>query len=191
MSESSANNMKKINIEQFSQIWTDNWRASQGCLPQIEHDCDYPSPCEVGQAKDGELISWQPVARSSTIDLNNINQALEFDLHPSVVELFCRQFSGNLSAQFDGNWLEIIQPWNEEDFERLQENLIAHHLMKRKLKQRPSSFIAVTDDDMLIISILNETGEVVLEPVGKEPSRVLAPDLGTFLAQLTPVMEQD
>ena len=43
-----------------------------------------------------------------------------------------------------------------------------------------------TDEEDFIISIDNDTGEVVLEQVGKRPSEVLAPNLAEFLAHLKP-----
>ena len=75
---------------------------------------------------------------------------------------------------------------SEEDFERLQQNLIGHLLMKQRLKQPPTLFFGLTDEDDFILSVDNASGEVVLEQVGKLPTRCLAPDLATFVDGLTP-----
>ncbi|MGP4763533.1 SecY-interacting protein Syd, partial [Klebsiella pneumoniae] len=67
----------------------------------------------------------------------------------------------------------------------LQQNIVAHVLMKRRLKQRETVFIAATDDDNYLISMLLSSGEVYLERVGAEVSDCLAADLGQFLQQLS------
>ena len=56
--------------------------------------------------------------------------------------------------------------------------------MKRKLKQAPSVFIGLTDQDDLLVTVLVETGEVCLEYVGKKPHYVLAKNLSEFIASL-------
>ncbi len=52
---------------------------------------------------------------------------------------------------------------SHHDFERLQQNLIGHILMKQKLKQAITLFFAVTDEDDIILSVNNNTGEVWAE----------------------------
>ena len=79
---------------------------------------------------------------------------------------------------------ELLQVWNEEDFERLQQNLIGHLLMKKRLKQAPTLFFALTDEDDFVLSVLNSTGEVVLEQVGRPPQKVISPSLPAFIATL-------
>ena len=63
--------------------------------------------------------------------------------------------------------------------------------MKRRLRQRDTLFFAVTDEDDFVLSVLNETGEVVLERVGKEPQEILATDLTSFLQSLKPQRYQN
>jgi len=46
----------------------------------------------------------------------------------------------------------------------------------------------LTDEEDFILTVVNESGEVALEQVGKEPSQILAPSLAAFLEQLTPTM---
>jgi SecY interacting protein Syd len=81
---------------------------------------------------------------------------------------------------------ELLQVWNEEDFERLQQNLIGHLLMKQRLKQSPSLFFGLTDEEDFILTVINDTGEVALEQVGKPAQEILAPTLAHFIAQLSP-----
>ncbi|WP_413699747.1 SecY-interacting protein Syd [Psychromonas sp. KJ10-10] len=78
--------------------------------------------------------------------------------------------------------------WNEDDFKMLQENMIAHFIMQKRLNKPASMFIASCSDEMQVISIVNETGEVQLETLGKKQEAILAPSLDVFLMQLTPVV---
>jgi len=59
-------------------------------------------------------------------------------------------------------------------------------LMKKRLKQAPTLFFALTDEDDFVLSVLNETGEVVLEQVGRPPKEIISPSLGDFIATLSP-----
>ena len=80
----------------------------------------------------------------------------------------------------------LEQELNPLSIERLQENLIGHIMMKRRLKQPATLFFALTDDDDYLISLDNSTGEVLLERVGKRAEQVLAPSMADFLSALTP-----
>ena len=54
--------------------------------------------------------------------------------------------------------------------------------MKQKLKQTPTLFFGLTDQEDLNLVVNNDTGEVCLEYVGKGPHEVLAKDLVAFLS---------
>jgi SecY interacting protein Syd len=89
-----------------------------------------------------------------------------------------------MTATFGGKACTLLQTWSEEDYLRVQENLIGHLVMKRRLKQSPTLFIATTDSELEVISVCNLTGEVVLEQLGTEKRSLLAPDLEQFIAEL-------
>jgi SecY interacting protein Syd len=85
--------------------------------------------------------------------------------------------------------LSLLFAWNKDDFERLQENLIGHILMKRRLKQEETVFFAVTDEEDMIISVDNASGSVWVERVGCKPHKQLSDSLAQFISQLTPVVK--
>ena len=151
-----------------------------------EYDTDWPSECVTKVVEDGELTSWQPTRQPDNVDFANLEEALEVELDPQLAVYFGRYYSDNLEATAKKGALTLLQVWNADDMERLQQNLIGHVLMKRQLRQPITLFFALTDEEDFIISIDNETGEVVLEQVGKRPSEVLAPNLAEFLAHLKP-----
>jgi SecY interacting protein Syd len=58
--------------------------------------------------------------------------------------------------------------------------------MKQKLKQAETIFFAVTDEEDMIISLDNISGEVWVERVGCKPHKKLSNSLVEFISQLTP-----
>lgn len=163
------------------------WQEQKQSLPRQRFEQDWISPCQVGDVKDGK-IEWKPVKREPSVDLSNIEQALEVQLHPSIVDFFCSAYADCIPCLFDGHPIDLIQVWNEEDFKLLQENMIAHFMMQKRLNKPASMFIASCSDEMQIISVLNETGQVQLETLGKGQEAVLAENLSEFLAMLEPVV---
>lgn len=176
---------------------------NQGLLTHFESD--WPSPCieefndDYDSLTQDQVVDWQPVSRAQLakqsidshsnslgINLNNLESGLELILPKQVHALFCRYFSHDINASAPQGDLTLLQAWNEEDFDRLQKNLIAHVLMKRRLKQADTVFFALTDKEDMLLSVLVETGEVVLEVVGKEPHEVVSPDLTSFMQTLKP-----
>ncbi|EKE74050.1 SecY-interacting protein [Gallaecimonas xiamenensis] len=156
----------------FARLSQDNpcWR--------YQPDSDWPSPCE----GDGR---WHPVKRDTPADFTGLEAALGLTLHPSIKAYFGHYFMEYLKVSHARGEVELLGAWNEQDFERLQQNLIGHVLMKRRLNQPVTLFIACTDDDNFMLSVDNQSGEVVLEPVGQPAQDVLAPSLAAFLDSLT------
>ena len=163
------------------------WKAEKGTLPQQQFDEQWISLCQTNKISDDTLV-WSPVERDLALTLSNIEDALEIKLHPSIHQLFCSYYADGITCLFDGHPIELIQVWNEDDFKLLQENMIAHFMMQKRLKKPASMFIASCSDEMQVISILNDTGEVQLETLGKKQEAVLAPTLDAFLTKLEPVI---
>ena len=156
-------------------------------LPIVDFDPEWIYPCQVGEVVD-DKIKWQAVKRDEKVNLNNIEQALEITLHPSIEALFCTAYSEHIPCEFEGHPIELIQVWNDQDFLMLQENMIAHFMMQKRLKKPASMFIASCSDEMQVISILNETGQVQLETLGKKQESVLAESVAEFLQKLIPIV---
>ena len=107
---------------------------------------------------------------------------LRADIHP----FYTTQFAGDMPAQFTGEALTLLQTWSEDDFRRVQENLIGHLVTQKRLKLSPTLFIATREDELEVISVCNLSGEVVLEKLGTRQRAVLAPTLSDFLSRLEP-----
>ncbi len=172
-------------LHSFHSKFLKQYQDNHQSLPLIEHDADWPSPCE--QPGLEALSQWQPVPCVDELKFDNMEHALGFKLHLDIKAFYCSFYSGNLPARSEDGGLELLQVWNRTDFDRLQENLLGHIMMKRKKKQAITLFLGVTDHDEIIVSINNDSGEIWAESVGKEPHKYLAPNLSSFIATLTPV----
>ena len=195
-----SSNQTKTNLvdilQQFSKQYVSQYQNVHSHLPKIEQDDEWPSPCEVSH-EDGEIeheilskgqVFWQPVniEKGQELDFDNVESALELTLHPDVNTYFTTLYSESLDATCEEGNLSLLFAWNKDDFQRLQENLIGHILMKQRLKQAETIFFAVTDEEDMIISIDNDTGSVWVERVGCKPHKKLADSLAQFISELVP-----
>ncbi len=152
----------------------------------IEKDEQWPSPAESDQPNDDGWVNWRPILQNRSNDLSGLMDGLGLQANSQLECFYCRYFGDNLNASTARGNLQLLLPWNQDDFIRLQENLIAHVMMKRRLRQSETLFFAVTDEEDFILSVINATGEVALEQVGKEPQEILAANLAEFLDSLNP-----
>lgn len=171
-------------LEQLHQRFAQRQLEQTDSLPCIEHDSDWSSPCEVGSADANGMIQWQATRRSPTGSLTDLAAALEVEFPQALNEYYGAFFAGAITAKINQHSVELLQAWNEDDFDLLQQNITGHVLMKRKLKQEPTVFIGLTDQDDLLVSVLISSGEVCLEYVGKKPHHTLAANLEEFIAAL-------
>ncbi|MBD3585409.1 SecY-interacting protein [Salinimonas sp. HHU 13199] len=162
--------------------------ASTGQSLTTAYEPAWPSPCyqlpDTASLKEGDQVSWVPVRQDSGNNFSQLEDALEITLDNQFKTFFTRYFAFNIAASAPQGPCELLQVISDDDFARLQENLIGHILMKRRLRQPETLFFGLTDDDNLILCVKNETGEVVLERVGKKGEEIVADDLCTFLSAL-------
>ena len=135
------------------------------------------------------MITWMPVDRSVCGNFKDVEHALELKLHPDVAAFYGSFWSSSIEAETEEGRLTLIQIWNQEDFDNLCGNLIGHALAKQRIGAPLTIFLACTDEDELILSLDNNTGEVVLEHPGERPLRVVETSLTGFLSRLNPVVE--
>lgn len=156
-----------------------------GGIPLVAHDVDFPSPAELLPAVAGQ-VGWQAWLKPEPSSFANVGEALEIAVHPDVSEFFGHYYAGNIEGCFKGLFFTLLQPWNEADFERLQQHQIAHQLMMKKLKLPASWFLATCADEQKLVTLNNASGEVQLEQLGEGCIGVLAPNLAAFLRQVEP-----
>ncbi|MGI5309226.1 SecY-interacting protein [Rheinheimera sp. WS51] len=161
------------------------WHQQQKLTLITWADPKSPSQCQVNDIVDG-TVQWQPVLQQPKADFSNVEQALELTLHPDIITFYQTYFGAGLAAEHPKGKLALLMVWNNDDLNRLQENIIGHILMKRRLKQQETVFFATTEDDDILLSVLNSTGEVFLERVGQEVTEKLAANLAEFFTQLQP-----
>jgi len=172
-------------LRDFSQRYCDLWQQESGHLPASEELHGIPSPCVV--ATQGDAVWWQPQPFTLAQNLDAVERALDIQLQPAVAAFYTAQFAADMSGTFSGQRVSLVQVWSEDDFQRVQENLIGHLVMKRRLKHSPTLFIATTDSELEVVSVCNLSGEVILEQLGTKKRQVLAPSLQNFLIHLQPL----
>ena len=160
-----------------------------GSLPTQVHDPAWPSPCEVGPPDAAGRVRWEPRERAAAADFGGLENALETALHPDIKAFYGSFWSDSLPLAAEEGGLTLIQVWNDDDFERLAENIIGHALAKRRVGAPLTVFVATADEDELILSVDNETGAVVLEEPGSPPIREISPSLANFLDRLEPAVQ--
>ncbi|MFI3246672.1 MAG: SecY-interacting protein [Ferrimonas sp.] len=166
-------------LNDFLQAYQRAWQP----LPQTEHDED--GPALVRRNEDG-IALWQAAQQIPTQDFANVAEALALTLHEDVGHFYGQWYAGSLYFQAAFGRGELLQVWNDDDRQRLQQNLIGHLLMKRKLKQAPTIFLGVLGEGEEMIVLDNDSGSIWLEIPGERPHQQLAPTLRQFFQQLTP-----
>ncbi|THB85019.1 SecY-interacting protein [Pantoea allii] len=173
-------------LRDFTTRYCQHWLQQAGHGPASSDLYGVPSPCAL-EDRDQRVV-WQPQPFSLPPTLDAIERAIDIQLQPSITDFYTTQFAGDMQARFGENQLTLLQVWSEEDFLRLQENLIGHLVMQRRLKQSPTLFIATTESEQEIISLSNLSGEVILEQPGGKQRVILAETLEIFLKSLQPVI---
>ncbi|AZG72699.1 SecY-interacting protein [Shewanella livingstonensis] len=139
-------------------------------------------------ANSDDVVFWQPVKRDVTANFSNVEHALNIQLHQDIHAFYGQYFSAPLPFTASFGYGELIQAWNQADFENLQQNVIGHLIMKQKLKQPLTWFIGVVGDGDEMLTVNNDDGSVWIEIPGQKQSSQIAPSLTEFLQQLSPMI---
>lgn len=160
--------------------------AVESKQPMTEYIDGWNAPCYQGEVRYG-MIAWKAVLQQPATDFRGVEQGLGCQLDEQLKAFYQGYFAADLYLSFDGHPIVLSQVMSVEDVDRLQRNLIAHVLMKRRLEQPVTLFLGTSEtSDDLIISVHNETGEVGLEYAGKPHHATLAANVAEFLARCTP-----
>ncbi|RAJ96540.1 SecY-interacting protein [Aliidiomarina maris] len=151
--------------------------------PTTEYIDEWQAPCYASEVRYGE-VAWRPVLQQPKADFSGVEHGLEMPLNAQVKAFYGQFFAADLYVTVDTHPVVLSQVMCSEDLDRLQRNLIAHVLMKRRLGQPETLFIGTGEEsEDLIISVDNATGVVGLEYAGKPQHAELAPNLTAFLHQ--------
>ncbi|MCW8930120.1 MAG: SecY-interacting protein [Gammaproteobacteria bacterium] len=174
-------------LDNFFKRFINTIHAETGKLPIIQYEPDWPSVCQQGEPfLTEEMINsiyWQPIQRESNNALSGLEKALDIEIHQDLKIFFSHYWSEQIDTIYQQGNLTLLFVWNQTDMDRLIENQIGHALNKIRNKQTLTFFIACTDSDY-IISLENDSGQVVLERPGYPAEKVLASNLTQFINEL-------
>ena len=161
------------------------------------YDAEWSSPCEIGQpcAKTSDnldLIAWQPVKRNPIQqDFEGLENALGHPIHPDIKTHYGQYWSAGLEAEAPEGHVSLLYLWNQEDRDRLIENLIGHVVACRNNKTPFSVFFACTEPDSdYFLTVENTSGVIQLEQPGKPPIKEVCGSLAEFYSRLVPSTQQ-
>ncbi|WP_159236184.1 SecY-interacting protein [Raoultella terrigena] len=173
-------------LQAFTQRYCDAWQQQRASLPRSEELYGIPSPCI--SATDGDAVFWQPQPFSLPANISAVERAFDIVVQQPAHSFYTTQFAGDMQARFAGETMTLLQAWSPDDFQRMQENLIGHLVVQKRLKLSPTLFIATLDSELDVISVCNVSGEVLKETLGTRRRTTLSASLASFLNQLDPVL---
>jgi len=183
-------NETKSALDRLLRRYVANYERVTGGLPTAEHEPAWPSPCEIGPPDADGRIHWQPRERDTAADFGGLERALDMAIHPDIKSFYGSFWADNMELAAEEGGLTLIQVWNDDDFDRLAENIIGHAMAKQRVRSPLTVFIAVADEGEFMLSVDNDTGSVVLEEPGSPPTREVSPTLAEFLDRLQPAADE-
>ncbi|QBF84048.1 SecY-interacting protein [Shewanella maritima] len=186
-------------FDNFFKQYLNVYQSSLSELPRY-YPLGEASPCVADDDADlDDAVFWQPHKRQTPADFDNVAKALELELHVDINAFYGRYYSAPLNFTSPWGEGELLQAWNQQDFEYLQQNMIGHLMMKQKLKHQPTWFIGVLGEGDQMLTVDNSDGSVWIEIPGDKPKQQLASSIAEFIEQLqviikppvAPIQEQD
>ena len=129
--------------------------------------------------------------RKTPADFDGLERALGVEIHPDIKSFYGIYWGSVMELQAEEGGVTLIQIWNDDDFDRLVENILGHDIAKQRIKAPLTIFIASTDEGEYMLSVDNASGRVVLEEPGSPPTREVASSLAAFLDRLRPVADPE
>jgi SecY interacting protein Syd len=174
-------------LQHFIDRYRDHANRLGKSFPAVPKDPDWPSPC---LANPDDLSAWQPVPQVNPLDFRGLEHALEIPIHPDIKAYYGSFWSATLEATATEGHVSLIQLWNQQDFERLIQNLIGHAMAKKRARQEMTVFVANTEPDSEhFLSIDNKTGNLVLEHAAKGVVKQVDTCVADLLERLTPDLD--
>lgn len=173
-------------LKAFTRRYCDAWQQRHGSAPRSEALYGVASPCVT--ATDDDAVFWHPQPFTLEPTLQAVERAMEIVVQQPLQTYYTTQFAGDMPAAFGERELTLLQVWSPDDFRRVQENLIGHLVMQKRLKLSPTLFIGTLDSDLDVVSVCNLTGEVVLEILGTRNRTTLSASIASFLSHLEPLV---
>jgi SecY interacting protein Syd len=168
-------------------------------LPSVNFEPPWPSPCNVtndehlecekNDEDQSDLSYWKPTSRINLDIFDELEKALELSFRDDFKQFYGSFWSNGICVEREDINFSLIQIWNEEDQEKLKENILGHAFAKLKSKQPLTYFIGCTFGDD-VICIDHESGAIILEKPGRKTHKVLAPSLEVFLLSLSPTLDE-
>lgn len=156
--------------------------------PYVEFESDWPSECIIDKGSKVGSYHWKPTKRKQALTFSDLEKALEIRFPQDLYDFYGSFWSNGVCVERDDINFSLIQIWNDEDEQQLKENLLGHAFAKIKAKLPLTFFIGCTFGDE-VICLDQETGNIVLEKPGYAASRILSPDLPSFLISLQPLKD--
>lgn len=166
----------------LSEKYRDKIRKKTGKEPFVDGNTEMTSPCILKNIHSGSY--WRPVRRENA-DFSAVERGIGFTLNEDIKRFYGSLYSADLPVIYKGLKMELIQVWSDDDFIRLQENILGHLVMLDRLKLTPTVFIATVKDDRKIISIDNDSGNILYEFIGSPKRIVIETLLHDFIGKLT------
>lgn len=111
-------------LKAFTTRYCDAWQEKHGSWPLSEELYGVPSPCIISSTRDA--VYWQPQPFEGEENVNAVERAFDIMVQPALHAFYTTQFAGDMPAQFADEKLTLLQTWSQDDFRRVQENLIGH-----------------------------------------------------------------